>query len=124
MKPINLLIVDDELIPIHAIIAQLQDMPYRIDYETRGEKALARLKTNPDHYQAILADRMMFGMDGMKLLKAIKEDPQLKEIPFIMQTGEAEPEEVDAAMAAGAVKVIFKPLKKEDLVSLLQEVIT
>lgn len=121
MNSINILVVDDELLPIQVLIEQLKNSPYAVEYETRGEKALARLQANPDRYALVLVDRMMFGMDGMGLLKAMKEDPQLKQIPFIMQTGEAEPEEIEDALIAGADQVIFKPFKKEDLLDYLKQ---
>lgn len=121
MNAVNLLIVDDELLPIQALIEQLKGTAFAIEYETRGEKALAKLQENPNHFDIVLVDRMMFGMDGMALLKAMKADSKLKNIPFIMQTGEAEPEEIEDALAAGAEKVVFKPFKKEDLLACLNE---
>src|SRR5262249_11810307 len=105
LENIKILVVDDEMLPIQALIEQLKGSNYLIDYETRGEKALARLQAHPQDYALVLADRMMFGMDGMGLLKAMKQDPALKDIPFIMQTGEAEAEEVEEALSAGAEKV-------------------
>jgi two-component system, chemotaxis family, chemotaxis protein CheY len=111
----KILVVDDEMLPIALVKEHLKGTKYKVDYEHRGEKALERLQTNPKTYQLVLVDRMMFGMDGMGLLKAMKEDPQLKDIPFIMQTGEAEEEEIEAAFQAGADEVLFKPIRKDIL---------
>lgn len=64
----------------------------------------------------IILDIMMPGIDGFTLLKQIKEDPMLKNIPVIVISGKIFPPEKKQAINMGAVAFFSKPTKGKDLV--------
>ncbi|MDD1729408.1 MAG: response regulator [Methanospirillum sp.] len=65
-----------------------------------GSEALKLLKTG--RYDAIIADYQMPGMDGVELLIAVRSDPGISEIPFILFTARGKEEVVIRAINNGA----------------------
>jgi len=54
-------------------------------------------------------------MTGLEFLKAVRADPEIKDIPFIMITAEGERERILAAVQAGVSSFIVKPFTAEVL---------
>lgn len=77
--------------------------------------------------QLILSDLTMPKMTGLELLRKIRDNSFLKEIPFMLMTAYGEEERVREAIRAGANDVIMKPFAYEFLntrvLSLLERVI-
>lgn len=72
-----------------------------------GEEAVANaVSYAPD---LMLFDVMMPGMDGPAALKAIKELPEMANIPVVFMTAKVQPNEVEEYKALGAIDVIAKP---------------
>jgi len=65
----------------------------------------------------ILMDLMMPEMDGLEACRRIKAVEHLRDIPIIMVTANTDPEDLQAAFAAGAMDYITKPLKKMELLA-------
>src|SRR5262245_46747615 len=63
----------------------------------------------------VISDWNMEPMTGLQLLKEVRSDIKLKEVPFIMVTAESKTENVIAAKAAGVNNYIVKPLNAETL---------
>jgi CheY-like chemotaxis protein len=61
------------------------------------------------HPDLILVDVMMPGMDGPAVLRKIREDETLREIPVAFLTARVQNEEVDEYLKLGAAGVIAKP---------------
>lgn len=114
-----LLIVDDEPINQEIISEFLEDEPYSITLASSGEEAWALLDANPDKWNALLLDRMMPGMTGMDVLRKMKADPRLKNIPVIMQTAAAAPDQVAEGLQAGAYYYLVKPFERAALLSIV-----
>jgi len=113
MKHANakILIADDEKAITAGLGAILGDEGYGIEIAEDGQKALDRLAA--DKFGVVLADLKMPKLDGIALLKAIRE----RKIPteFIMITGQGSTELAIEAIKQGAVDYIEKPLNTERL---------
>lgn len=113
MKPANakILIADDEKAITSGLAAILGDEGYGIEIAEDGQKALDRLAA--EKFGVVLADLKMPKLDGIALLKAIRE----RKIPteFIMITGQGSTELAIEAIKQGAVDYIEKPLNTERL---------
>ena len=113
MKHANtkILIADDEKAITAGLGAILGDEGYGIEIAEDGQKALDRLAT--DKFGVVLADLKMPKLDGIALLKAIRE----RKIPteFIMITGQGSTELAIEAIKQGAADYIEKPLNTERL---------
>jgi PAS domain S-box-containing protein len=81
-----------------------------------ASQALAIMaKSLPD---LITLDLFLPDLDGWDMLKLIKEDPRLAEIPVVIVSMAADSSH---CMALGATKVLQKPLRREDLINTLRE---
>lgn len=65
----------------------------------------------------ILMDFMMPEMDGLEACRRIKAVERLRDVPIIMVTANTDPEDLQAAFAAGAMDYITKPLRKVELLA-------
>ena len=72
-----------------------------------GREALGVLKAHPVHL--IISDLNMPEMDGLELLRAVRAEPNLKGIGFIMLTSRGEVDLVKQAIALGVNNYLMKP---------------
>lgn len=72
-----------------------------------GQTALPMLKTG--NYDFLVTDWNMPGMDGLTLLKTIRADENLGQIPVLMITAEARREQIVIAAEAGVNGYVIKP---------------
>jgi two-component system chemotaxis response regulator CheY len=85
-----------------------------------GKTALKELKKKK--FDLILCDWNMPEMSGIDLLKEIKSDDELKSIPFVMVTAEAQKDNIVEAVKAGVSNYIVKPFTAETVSEKLKKV--
>jgi two-component system chemotaxis response regulator CheY len=78
-----------------------------------GETALAKLRAKP--FRLVISDWNMEPMSGLELLRQVRADPKLADLPFIMVTAEARAAKIAEAQAAGVSGYIVKPFGAEAL---------
>ncbi len=78
-----------------------------------GAQAYAKLKTGG--FGFVVSDWNMPNMDGFEFLKKVRSDPELKNMPFLMVTAEAEKDKVITAIKAGVSNYVVKPFTAEIL---------
>ena len=64
----------------------------------------------------------MPNMDGLDLLKKVRSNPELKDLPFLMVTAEAEKHKVIEAIKAGVSNYVVKPFTAEVLKEKLDKI--
>lgn len=79
-----------------------------------GAQALDILRKNPD-IEFVVSDWNMPNMTGIELLKAVRADPKLKHLPFLMVTAEAEKENIIEAVKSGVSNYVVKPFTGQTL---------
>jgi two-component system, chemotaxis family, chemotaxis protein CheV len=105
----KILFADDSKIIQKAVEMALTQM--RLDFEVfdNGKALLERLSAlNPDDVALILSDIEMPVMDGMALLREVKNNAATRAIPFVMNTNMANPSIIDQAKRHGVDYVIHK----------------
>jgi two-component system chemotaxis response regulator CheY len=113
-RNLPILIVDDYRSMLRIIRNLLRYLGFAdIDEATDGSMALSMLRQRS--YGLIISDWNMQPMSGLSLLKAVREDPLLQAIPFIMVTAESKTENVLAARDAGVNNYIIKPFSADTL---------
>lgn len=116
----HLLVVDDEPINLEIIEEYLEGSGCSADFFDSGEGAWQALDQGHRHYDAVLLDRMMPGMDGMTLLRRIKPDPRFDTLPVIMQTAACSPQQIREGLEAGAYYYLTKPYEREGLLAIIR----
>lgn len=118
----KVLIVDDYKTMLRVLHNLLRQMNFTdIEEAEDGAEALGKLKQ--DTYGLVISDWNMEPMSGMELLKEIRADEAMKDLPFIMITAESSSENVKAAKEAGVSNYIIKPFTAETLQTKLVSVL-
>ncbi|MEM9412079.1 MAG: response regulator [Planctomycetota bacterium] len=121
-QTLRLMVVDD-MSTSRAIITQCLDELGLINYSTEnsGSSALGKLVSNPVHL--VLSDYNMPGMSGLDLLKALRENRSTQRIGFILVTGKATKEMVEAGQRHGLNNLIKKPFTNEAMKQCIERVV-
>lgn len=107
-KDMSILIVDDFSTMRRIIKNLLRDLGFPNTQEADdGTTALPMLKKGG--FDFLVTDWNMPGMSGMELLKHVRADPNLADLPVLMVTAEAKREQIVAAAEAGVNGYIVKP---------------
>jgi len=85
-----------------------------------GKTALKGLKK--EKYDLILCDWNMPEMSGLELLNQVRSDDELKGIPFVMVTAEAQKNNIIEAVKAGVSSYVVKPFTAETISEKLEKV--
>lgn len=110
----KILIVDDMSTMRRIMKAALKEIGYENTEESEnGKDALGKLRLEP--YNFVISDWSMPEMTGLELLKEIRKDPALKQIPVLMVTAEAKKQNIMDAVQAGVTNYIVKPFTAETL---------
>jgi len=109
------LIVDDVPDNLAVLHDALDESGYTVLVATNGETALQRAaQAVPD---VVLLDAMMPGMDGFEVARRLKSQGTTAHIPIIFMTGLTETEHLEAALAAGGVDYVTKPIKPREVMA-------
>jgi DNA-binding response OmpR family regulator len=84
---------------------------YQVDTVADGEAALGTARTRPP--DLVLTDVMMPRVDGFELLRGLRADPRLRDVPVIMLSARAGEESRVDGMDAGADDYLVKPFSAE-----------
>jgi CheY-like chemotaxis protein/predicted transcriptional regulator len=115
-RPSVLLVDDDETIR-KALTRTLSKEGFNVDSATNGKHALE--KSQLAHYDVALVDIRLPDMDGIILLRMLKDESP--EIKVIIITGYPSLENAINAVDAGAAAYITKPFKPADLLAKIRE---
>lgn len=117
--PARILLAEDE--EIIAIIVQdlLGAQGFEVVVCGDGLAAWDRLQNDRPGYDVILLDRGLPGMDGMELLRRIKNDPALVHTPVVMETALGDKDSIREGLAQGAYYYLTKPFQAEVLVAVV-----
>ncbi len=110
----KILVVDDCQTTRKILSMYLKSKGFEVVSAENGLDAIEKLASH--NVNLIMSDLNMPYMDGIELLKTLKSDPNLSHIPILMVTTEADPEEKQKAMEAGANAYLVKPVTA-DMVS-------
>ena len=118
----RVLVVDDYKTMVRIIRNLLKQLNFNnVDEASDGSAALRKLREGK--YGLVVSDWNMEPMTGLQLLKEVRADNALKDIPFIMVTAESKTENVIAAKQAGVSNYIVKPFNAATLKSKISSVL-
>jgi two-component system chemotaxis response regulator CheY len=123
-KTLRVLIVDDadEMRRMLRAMLSLLDVLH-VEEASDGNEALDRLRAG-GKYEMIISDWKMEPMSGFELLERVRCDEALGRIPFILISGNSDPDTGSAALKAGASAFLAKPFEIGDLRAAIIDVLT
>ncbi len=113
----TLFLIDDENLWLEAMEIVLKEEPYKIVTADSGTKALTKLsKLKPD---LIISDLRMPDMNGYELFDRIKNNPKLRNVPFVFMSGFDDYDAKRFAKTIGVNDYFTKPFDTEEMKSLV-----
>lgn len=122
--PFNILIVDDSS-PMRAVIKKvIRASGFDIgEFHEAGSGKEALKVLDEQWLDVVLSDYNMPDMNGLDMLKAMKQNEMMKDIPVIMVTTEGSRARIDDFMKTGATAYIKKPFTPEQIRTQLQQLL-
>lgn len=119
---LRVMVVDDTSVSRALIVDALDQMGVRgVSLAKDGKAALAALMAQPVHL--VVSDMNMPGLDGLGLLKALREFKPTSRIGFILVTGSADKTLVERGRAIGLNNIVMKPFTVAALRGAIEQVV-
>jgi len=117
----KVLVVDDMSTMRRIVKNVLKQIGYSDFMEAENGKA-ALIKLKEQSFGLVVSDWNMPEMSGIELLRAIRADPDLKHLPVLMVTAEAQKENIIEAVQAGVSNYVVKPFTADALQEKLNKI--
>lgn len=115
------LVVDDFSTMRRIVKNLLKELGFNnVEEAEDGAEALAKLRAGS--FGFVISDWNMPNMDGLTLLKEVRADSRLKDLPVLMVTAEATKDNIIAAAQAGASGYVVKPFTAATLGEKLEKI--
>ena len=120
-KNMSFLVVDDFPTMRRIVRSLLKELGFtNVDEAEDGQDALNKLRSG--NFEFVVSDWNMPNLDGLEMLKEIRQDDALKDLPVLMVTAEAKKENIIAAAQAGANGYVVKPFTAATLEEKLNKI--
>jgi len=110
----RLLVVEDEANIVEALSYVLQRAGFVVKTAGDGDEALQRLRR--ESFAAVVLDIMIPGMNGFDVLRAVRADPGLSDLPIVVLTARGQVKDRQMAEEIGASAFITKPFSNAEVV--------
>lgn len=110
----SVLIVEDEPNIVESLNFILGQAGFAVETAMDGAEALQRLRRQV--YSALILDLMLPGINGFDVLRSVRADGELKDMPVIVLTAKGQAADRQAAEAIGATAFITKPFSNAEIV--------
>ncbi len=117
----KIMVVDDCQTTRKILTLYLKAKGFDVISAENGLDAIEKLASH--EVNLIMSDLNMPFMDGIELVKTLKADSTTSHIPILMVTTEADPEEKQKAMEAGASAYLIKPVTAETVSFNIKEIL-
>lgn len=116
-----ILVVDDFPTMRRIVRTLLKELGFsNVEEAEDGQDALGKLRK--DRYELVVSDWNMPNLDGLEMLKQIRADDALKDLPVLMVSAEAKKDNIIAAARAGASGYVVKPFTAATLEEKLNKI--
>jgi len=123
----TLLVIDDDLVDVKGIRRELGRNGVRnpVFFVEDGEGALLYLRRHAPHEEAarpalVLLDLNLPRLHGLEVLREVRRDPDLREVPVVVLSTSDEPTDLASAHELGAVGYMIKPFEFGEFAELLR----
>lgn len=119
---IKVAVVDDDREMRSWLEMVLQDAGFSVVLAANGLRLVSTLQV--DRPDIILLDVINSWIDGFELCRALKKNPQFRDIPVVFISGRSAPQDVERGLACGAVDYFAKPVDSRRLIARIKELVT
>jgi DNA-binding response OmpR family regulator len=121
LENVKVVIVEDEPDTAEMFAEMMRLNGFIVKKVYGGTPAIALISHEiPD---AIVLDVMMPDLSGLEVLRYLRRDPRLENIPVVVVSAKSLPSDIKDGLEAGANKYLTKPVAFQDLNAAVQEVI-
>jgi two-component system, chemotaxis family, chemotaxis protein CheY len=117
---VKALVVDDSRAVRMLLGRALTEIGYEVQEAANGREALQVIEAGNSGIKLVLADWNMPEINGLDLVKRLRQNPACSSLTVVMVTTETEIEHIGKALEAGANEYVMKPFTREILVEKLQ----
>jgi phosphate regulon transcriptional regulator PhoB len=117
----KIMVVDDEEDIRELIVYNLKKDGFTVSSASDGEEALKQIRAG--HFDLLVLDLMLPGIQGMELCRTVRNDPKTKDLPIIMLTAKGEEVDRILGLEIGADDYITKPFSPRELVARVKAVL-
>lgn len=115
----SLVLVEPSITQARIVVRHLHELGVRkVVVERRGEDALARMRAGPP--MLVLSAMYLPDMTGTDLIVAIRSDPELAHVPFVLVSSETRPQLLDPVRQSGVCAILPKPYAAAQLEAALR----
>ncbi len=120
----RILVVEDDVRNVYSLTSVLEPRGASVQIARNGQEAIVALAQSADGGSAavdlVLMDVMMPVMDGLEATRRIRADSRWTDLPIIMLTAKAMPDDQERCLEAGANDYMAKPIDVDRLLSLVR----
>jgi two-component system chemotaxis response regulator CheY len=114
------LVVDDSRTIRKILAATMEEIGFEVLEAENGREALEVLEAQQTAVPLILVDWDMPEMNGLDLLKRLRQNPEFSSMVVVMVTAQADMEHIVEALNAGANEYVMKPFTKDILLGKIE----
>lgn len=118
----RVVLVEDDEMSAELVRFLVKRQGFEFAHVADGQKALDML-ISQEPPSAIILDWLLPFVDGMVVLKAIRQSPRWSHVPVLVLTGKTREEDIVKALDAGANDFIAKPFQPAELAARLKRIV-
>ena len=123
MSDLRILVVEDDPDGQEMVTTVLEHLDYAVDTADDGEQALSILFDSGEHYDAIIIDLALPGINGWELVSEIRNNPQTESMPCIAVTAFHNNNLPREALTSGFTAYLPKPIDRNRLAEEIERAI-
>lgn len=117
---LNVVVADDDEINLELLLHALKGVGGNIVGFESGGKLLHYVQEHARDTDVVILDKLMPNLSGIDVLRQMKADPSLRNIPVIIQTGDVGLQQMQESIDAGAYYYLSKPYEPSAMLSLVK----
>jgi two-component system cell cycle response regulator DivK len=115
----TILVVEDEEETAELFSEMLKVSGFQVISSSQSQKAIDMVKEKPPN--GIVLDIMLADISGLEVLRFVRQDPQLSQIPVVVVSAKGLPSDIKTAIEAGATAYLTKPVSYLDLTQTIEK---
>lgn len=116
----NILVIDDD-VELYSLLAEyFAQTGFESRHAVDAESGLKQILADPSQWDAVVLDIMLPGIDGLEVLRRLRERASTRDLPVLMLTARGEEGERVTGLEAGADDYLGKPFSMRELTARLR----